>query len=154
MFCRNCGKDIGDAKFCQYCGKPSGEESKNTHWLQNELFIGIKNKIKQIIKGIGQEKLLNLIAWISAIMSIVIRIVNNEIKTVYDFLTQEDYFVVSENGRKYMLIIIVFQIVISLLLYGNAKKERINISKTTIVLFFVSLVIQILATVVKLPAPY
>lgn len=151
MFCKNCGKDIGDAKFCPYCGSQNeGNPNVTVNLSQNYLFTTFKDKIKQI----GQGKLIKLISIISIIINIIIRIVNNEIKVVYNFLAQDDYFVISESGRNYMLFVIALQIIISIFLYQNAKKEQTNISKNVIVLFVISLVIQVLTMVLQLPAPY
>lgn len=151
MFCKNCGKDIGDAKFCQYCGSQNeGNPNVTVNLIQNDLFTTIKDKIKQI----GQGKLIKLISIISILINIIIRIVNNEIKVVYNFLAQDDYLVISESGRNYMLIVIALQTIISLFLYRNARKEETNISKNVIILFVISLVIQVLAMVLQLPAPY
>lgn len=151
MFCKNCGKDIGDAKFCQYCGNQNDSNPNVTvNLIQNDLFATIKDKIKQI----GQVKLIKLTSIISTIINIIIRIVNNEIEVVYNFLAQDDYLVISESGRSYMLIVIALQIIISLFLYRNAKKEQTNISMKVIALFVISLVIQVLAMVLRIPAPY
>ena len=103
MFCKNCRKDIGDAKFCQYCGNQNDSNPNATvNLIQNDLFATIKDKIKQI----GQVKLIKLTSIISTIINIIIRIVNNEIEVVYNFLAQDDYLVISESGRSYMLIVI------------------------------------------------
>lgn len=151
MYCKNCGKDIEDAKFCQYCGKPNNENLNVTvNVIQKDLLTTVKGKIKQI----GQGKLIKLITIIATIINIIIRIVNNEIKVVYSLLSQEDYFVVSEKGRTYMLIIIVLEIITTFCLYKNAKKDKTKISKGTFVLLVFSLIIQILAMLLQLPAPY
>ena len=151
MFCKNCGKDIGDAKFCQYCGY-SNDINPNTtaNPNQNNLFTTIKDGINQI----GYNKLIDFLSMISAIISIAIRIINNEIEVIYYFLAQDDYFVISESGRKYIIIVIALQTIITLFYFLCTKKEQIKNPTQTIVLFIVSLVIQILAMMLRIPAPY
>ena len=151
MFCKNCGKDIGDAKFCQYCGG-SNDSTPNVivNISRNDLFATIKDKIKQI----GQEKLIKVISIVAAAVSIIIRIVHNEIEVVYNFLAQDDYYVVSSTGRIYMLIVMALQVVLSLFLYKSAKNEQVKISKKTIIVFTIFLAIQVLAMILRIPAPY
>ena len=36
MFCKNCGRDIGDAKFCEYCGQPVDAEKEQSDLPPNE----------------------------------------------------------------------------------------------------------------------
>ena len=151
MYCKKCGKDIGEAKFCQYCGNSNDcTVGENVNSPNNDFLTTIKNKIKEI----GHEKLIKLIAFFSVVISVIIRIIHNEIETVYDILVQEDYFVVSDIGRKYMLFMVVVQCVLSAFLYTNAKKEQTIVSKKTVFLFAVSLAVQILAMVLRFPAPY
>lgn len=152
MYCKNCGKDIGDAKFCQYCGSQNeGNPNVTVNLIQNDLFTTIKDKIKQI----GQEVLIKFIAAIAVVINLIIRIANNEIEVVYSItFAQDDYFVVSQSGRNYMLIVCALQIIVSLFLFQNAKKEQNNISKKAIVLFVISLAVQVLAMTLRIPAPY
>ncbi len=103
---------------------------------------------------IGHEKLIKLIAWISTFINLIIRVVKNEIEVVYNFLAQDDYYVVSESGRNYMLLVFALQIILSAFVYRNAKKKEIVVSKKVIVLSVVLLAIQILAMVMRFPAPY
>lgn len=152
VFCKNCGKEIGDAKFCQYCGSSNDHNATVTiNLVQNDLFTTIKEKIMQI----GHEKLIKLIAWISTIINLIIRVVKNEIEVVYSVTyAQDDYYVISESGRNYMLLVIALQIILSVFLYRNAKKKEIAVSKKVIVLSAILLGIQILAMVMRFPAPY
>ena len=151
MYCKNCGKDIGDAKFCQYCGNQNdGNANVTVKLIGSDLFTTIEDKIKQI----GHEKLIKLTLMLSTVINIILRILNNEIEVVYNFLAQDDYYVLSESGRNYILIVIALQIIISLFLYRNAKKAQTLISKKVIVLFVISLVIQVWVMVLRLPAPY
>ncbi len=114
------------------------------------LFTTIKDKISQI----GQNKLVKIITIIITIINMIVRRVNNEIKVVYSFLAQDDYFVVSEKGRTYMLIIIALHILITFCLCKSAKKEERKVSKGTTVLVIFSLIIQVLAMLLQIPAPY
>lgn len=152
MFCQNCGKDMGGAKFCQYCGGSNdAPPSVTVNLIQNDVFTTLRDKIKQI----GQERLIKFIAVMAAVINVIIRIANNEIEVVYSVtFAQDDYLVLSESGRNYMLIVCALQIVISLFLFRNAKKEQTHISKKAIVLFVISLAIQVLAMVLRVPAPY
>ncbi len=153
MFCKNCGKDIGDAKFCQYCG--SSNEEKQTNITVNLIQEDFVKKIKEKIFEIGHEKLLKLTSLIATIISIIVRIAKNEIETVYGVvLTQDDYFVISDIGRKYMIVVILIQLAISVLLYNNAKKAQAIVSKKTLLLVAASIIIQIFAMILRLPAPY
>lgn len=149
MFCKNCGKDIGEARFCQFCGTPSDESNNITvNVVQNDFIKTLGEKIAQI----GQEKLITLIAIISTIINIIIRIANNEIVTVYSLLAQDDYFVISNTGRTYMLLVIVIQIITHILLYNNAKKNQSIVSKKSIALAIILIAIQVFAMLLKLPA--
>lgn len=151
MFCKNCGKDIGEAKFCQYCGSSNDDNTNITVNLVQKDFI---KTVKEKIALIGREKLIKLTAIIAAIINVIIRVANNEIEVVYSLLAQDDYFVVSDTGRKYMLIVIAIQVIVSALLYSNAKKSQIAISKKATILSVVSITVQLFAMLLRLPAPY
>ena len=151
MFCRNCGKDIGDAKFCQYCGKQKDGDSAITIKLVQSDFI--KTAIKRI-DAIGTDKLIASLAAVSAIISIIIRFLNTEILTVYHVFAEDDYFTISKRGRTSILVVVIIQTLISFLLYRNAKKAEGSIAKRSIILFIISLLIQIMAMILKFPAPY
>lgn len=147
MFCKNCGKEIGEAKFCQYCGNQNSDTpTQNDKDLFTRLKVGV-NKI-------GYEKLLKYISLILGIISVIIRFLNNETQTVYNFLAQDDYLVISANGRNYILIALAIQIVLSFFFIKCAKQDNIPIAKKTYILPIVSVVVMILAMVIKLPAPY
>lgn len=147
MFCKNCGKEIGEAKFCQYCGNQNSDTPTQN---DKDLFTRLKVSVNKI----GYEKLLKYISLILGIISVIIRFLNNETQTVYNFLAQDDYLVISANGRNYILIALAIQIVLSFFFIKCAKQDNLPIAKKTYILPIVSVVVMILAMVIKLPAPY
>lgn len=147
MFCKNCGKEIGDAKFCQYCG---GSNSQETLQNKKDWFADLKN----LVAKTGYDKLLKLSSLILGAVSVIIRLLNNEVQTVYHLLAQDDYLIISTNGRNYILIALAIQILLSVFFIECAKKEKAPIAKKTYLLTVASLVIMILAIVLKIPAPY
>lgn len=151
MFCKNCGKDIGEARFCQFCGTASdGNNNITVNIVQNDFIKTFKDKVMQI----GEEKLIKLTAIIATIINVIIRVVNNEIEVVYSLLTQDDYFVISDTGRIYMLMIIAIQIIASVLLYNNARKNQTVVSKKCVILSVTLVAVQIFVMLLRLPAPY
>lgn len=147
MFCKNCGKEIGEAKFCQYCGSQNIDTPNQTG---KDLFADFKNQINKI----GYDKLVKSISLILGIISIIIRFLNNETQTVYHFLAQDDYLIINATGRNYILIALAIQIVLSAFLIKSAKQDKTPIAKKSYILPIVSVVVMILAMVIKLPAPY
>lgn len=147
VFCKNCGKEIGEAKFCQYCGTQNSDTPTQN---DKDLFTRLKVSVNKI----GYEKLLKYISLILGIISVIIRFLNNETQTVYNFLAQDDYLVISANGRNYILIALAIQIVLSFFFIKCAKQDNLPIAKKTYILPIVSVVVMVLAMVIKLPAPY
>lgn len=151
MFCRNCGQEIGDARFCRYCGTAAdGTGNGNTAGNQNNFFASLGNTVKKI--GHGQ-----LCNWLSVVFSgfgIVNRVLNNEIFTEFHILAQDDFLVISENGRTYGMIAVLLHSSLSAWLLWNAKKEQVSVPKKSFIVFALSLVIQVLAMTLRLPAPY
>lgn len=149
MFCKNCGKDIGDAKFCQYCGYCNNGDS-------NSMDLGsFFEKVRLKIKKIGHDRLINIVSLAFALLCLVIRIVNNEIVVVYHtLLVQDDYYAISESAIIYALVLMVVQVIISVFLYSDAKRQKVVIPKSIVVLSIISLLAQILMVFIKVPAPY
>lgn len=147
MFCKNCGKEIGEAKFCQYCGSSNDIGIKS----DKKDFFG---SIKQFIEKTGYDRLIKSTSLILGVISVIIRFLNNETQTVYHFLAQDDYLIISTNGRNYILIALAIQIVLSFFFIKCAKQDNVSIAKKTYILPIVSVVVMILAMVIKLPAPY
>lgn len=147
MFCRNCGKEIGKVNFCQYCGSQNIDTAKQN---EKDSFADLKNRIDKI----DCDKLLKSISLILTAISVLIRFLNNETQTVYHFLAQDDYLIISETGRNCILIVLAIQIALSVILIKCAKKNETLIAKKSYILPIVSVVVMILAIFIKLPAPY
>lgn len=147
MFCRKCGKEIGEVKFCPFCG----EETEMNH--SNAAYKGTAHEVMQKIRNFGQVKLINIISLFSALIGVIVRIKNNEIEVVYSALASDDYFVLSEQGKVAMLWIMAVQILLCGILYYDAKKTS-YIFKSDMVLAIVMLAVQVLAMVLRMPAPY
>ena len=152
MYCRNCGKDIGDSKFCPECGTSSGDAPVNSQSFQ----IGpVVESLKQKVKAFGHEKLFRIISGAAAAVNVAIRLFHNEIETEYSVtFAQDDYFVISEQGRTWMLVCFVVQLLLMGLTWYDAKKENIAVSKKTIILAAGLLLVQVVALMLKFPAPY
>lgn len=88
MFCRKCGKEIGDSNFCSECGEPVNSNSVHTQTVKvNEIFSMLFVKVKEI----GHEKLLKLACALSTVINLIVRITNNSITVVYSALAQDDF---------------------------------------------------------------
>ena len=151
MFCRNCGKEIGDAKFCPHCGQISGIEAPVA---KEEKFSDLLVILKKKIGKIGHERLIRIIACIATVINIIIRITENEIEVVRVALAYDDYYVISEDGKTKMLIVLGIHILAAVLLWYDGKKSSISVSKKTVIISLALLVIQIVAMLLRFPAPY
>lgn len=151
MFCRKCGKEIGDSKFCSECGEPviSNSVHRQTENL-NEIFSTLTRKVKKI----GHEKLLKVVCVLSTVINLIIRITNNSITVVYSALAQDDYYCISEEGKKWTLIVIAIEIALSILFWLDARKNQMPISKIGITFGAIMLLIQLAIAFINVPAPY
>lgn len=150
MFCKNCGKEIGNDKFCQYCGYCNSKSSSSINF---DLTALLKKGEETIVK-FGHDRLLTISSIFFMVVSVIIRIVCNEIEVVYTLFVSDDYYVMSEGGKIFLIVMMVIQVVFSVLLYIHARYKNIVIPAGLIVLFIVSIAIQLLMLFVKFPAPY
>ena len=152
MFCKYCGTELAeDAKFCQSCGKSADSAPQKTaNPAQKVQPAPSQNSTNA--KSYGS--FINLTALCAAMVNIIIRVFHNDIETVRVALALDDYYVVSETGRNYMITAMVVQCILSALLYTVAKTQQVKVSWRACLLTIVSLAIQVTAMLLRLPAPY
>lgn len=151
MYCRKCGKEIEEDSFCKYCGEPALEGMASNEGFS---FSGTLMKIREKIRVFGHEKLINIVSWLTAVVGVVNRFMHNEIEVVYSVLAQDDYFVLAEESRKFAITIIGIQIILCGLLMFDVNKRKIWVGKGMYVTFAITLLIQIAAMMLRIPAPY
>lgn len=149
MYCKNCGKETSDMAFCPHCGT-----AINTDKETDTLVSDSKSGFMKSIKTYGHEKLIRIILCCAAVANIIVRFVNNIVIVEYYVFAQDDYYVLSDTGRTWMLILFAVQLLSSAFLWYDAKKNKIVIAKKTFVLAAVLLAVQIIAYFIKIPAPY
>lgn len=147
MFCSKCGKDIGDAKYCPYCGAKAGST------------IGdVNNQPRSVetsgISQFGHGTLIKLLSVVGTIINLVIRYLNSEIEVVYNLFAQDDYYVLSEDARIWMLLVMAAEILLLFALWHDAKNKKIKISVGSIICFILLLAVQIAVMLLRIPAPY
>jgi len=151
MFCRKCGKEIGNSNFCSECGEPVNCNSvQGQNEKLNEMLFALTEKVKTI----GYEKLLKVVCALSTVINLIIRITNNSITVVYSALASDDYFCISEEGKQWTLIVLAIEIILTILLWLGAKKDKMPITKKGIIFVAVMLVIQLAIAFINVPAPY
>ena len=149
MFCRKCGKEIGDAKFCSFCGEPTEIEAKSDFDINRTAQV-----ILEKVRTFGHVKLSYIISLVCAAIGIWIRIQNNVVEVVYSALASVDYFVLSEQGKTWMLFVIVLQVLFCGIILYDARKTGVDAWRKGVSCAIAMLVVQILAMTLRLPAPY
>lgn len=111
MFCKKCGKDIGDAKFCPWCGQATDEKEKTLSVLADFSFKEGVSVLFKKIEEFGYAKAWNCTTILATIAGLAVRVFSNNIKVKYyegmSWL-QDDYFAISENGRNIIICIMVY----------------------------------------------
>lgn len=151
MYCRNCGKELSEGSFCKYCGEPTqtGSVKKETISFSETL-----TKICDWISVFGHDKLVNIFSWLAAAFGIINRVMHNEVEVVYYFLAQDDYFVLAEEARGTAITVICIHIILCGLLFADVWTKKILINKGAYVSFVITLLIQIMAILLRMPALY
>ena len=151
MYCKKCGKEIEKDSFCKYCGQPAHEGIVKDNGISiSESLMKIREKVRVF----GHEKLVKMVSWFAAVLSVINRFVHNEIEVVYFGLAQDDYFVLAEEHHGFALTIIVIQIILCSLLMLDVWKRKIWVGKGMYVSFVITLLIQVAAMMFRIPAPY
>lgn len=151
MYCRKCGKEIEEDAFCKYCGEAAQKDmSRDNGFSFSETLMKIREKIRVF----GHEKLSNIVSWIAAVLGVANRIMHNEIEVVYSVLAQDDYYVLAEESREFAITIIGIQIILCGLLIYDVNKRKIWVGKGMYISFIITLLIQIVALTLRMPAPY
>ena len=119
MFCRFCGKEINDVKYCPHCGKSVDKASFDADAIKKAAA-----NIKKAALTVGYNKLFMLTAIIGTVINFIVRICCNEITVVRVALVQDDYYRLSGLGRVWTVVIILIQILIYAALWFDAKKGR------------------------------
>lgn len=151
MYCRKCGKDIEEDSFCKYCGEAAQEGMARDEGIS---FSESLMKIREKIRVFGHEKLINIVSWVAAVVGVANRIMHNEIEVVYSVLAQDDYYVLAEESREFAIAIIGIQIILCGLLMYDVNKRKIWVGKGMYVSFVITLLIQMVALMLRIPAPY
>ena len=150
MYCKKCGKDISEMKYCPWCGTPSDEKEG----LNQSDTKGFLTECRKKIKEIGHNKTAIIVAVLGSIINLILRFSNSELNTEYSLFVQDDYYALSESGQTWMLILMALQIAGVIFLWYDGKKSADELSTKSYVLFAVLLAVQLLAFFLKIPAPY
>lgn len=154
MFCRNCGKDIGDSKFCPNCGQSAALETPAAPTGNTP------DSLIKKIRVIGHGRLMTLPSLAATAISIVIRLCNNELETVYSMLSSDDYFVLAESARGWILALMGLQILWDAFLLYDYKREAdefpmaCDFPTGSVIGAIFLLAVQAAAMLLRFPAPY
>ncbi len=152
MFCKFCGKEINEnVSYCQYCGGDIKGENKPSS------SINIENNIanyKLLLKKLNFAKIISIFSILFFVLSIIIRFTSQEIITVQHFLAYDDYYVLSSNGRFWMIFFIFIQsVVLFACNYFGKKYDKAVKMKNNIFPLF-AIIMEIILVFLKIPAPY
>ena len=150
MYCRNCGKEIEDDSFCKYCGEPTQAGASRNDFSFSTLLMEIREKIRVF----GHDKLISIFSWLAAAVSIVNRVKHKEIETILVGTAVDDYFVLSGDGRSLANAVLWAYILLCGLLLADVWKMKIWMGKGTYVILVISLLVQLAAMWLRIPAPY
>ena len=151
MYCRKCGKEIEEDSFCKYCGEPAqGGKTKGEDFSFSEVLTKLREKIRVF----GHERLIKAVSWIAAAVGVVNRFMHNEVEVEYSLLAQDDFFVLAEESRGFATTIMVIHIILCGLLIYDVRKKDIWVGKSMYIIFVITLLIQIAAMMLRVPAPY
>ena len=173
MFCRFCGKEIENVKYCPHCGKSVDKVSLNADTVNKAVA-----NVKKTALAVGYNRLFMLTSVIGTVVNVIIRICNNEITTVRVALAQDDYYRLSGPGRVWSVVIVLIQLLIYAALWYDTKKrvnrssvseddhlktelngketgsESCEIAKKSYIIAGILLVIQVAVMLISIPAPY
>lgn len=153
MFCRACGKEIrDDAIFCPYCGHKEREKTGKIEL--NVDFSGIVQKGKQLIDKVGVVKLVNALSVTVGGINLLIRVFSNQVVTEYVALAQDDYYVLTDAGRNWMIVIMVLYAALCGGLLYHENKRGIKINNQSAFTVVGVLVLSIILISLRIPAPY
>ena len=146
MFCTNCGKEIGEVKFCSYCGAPVKTAKKSNESAQSRL-----QEFRENVRIYGHARITNIISVVCAVLAILIRWTNTaeEIGWV-TAVGLGTFYVISEQGKTWLTYLIALQVVSSGVVLLDAKKADIGIPKSTWFFAIATLAIEILAIKLRL----
>lgn len=149
MYCRNCGKEIGEDSFCKFCGEPTQAGAARKDKIN---FMEHFESVREKIRVFGHDRLIHILSWLAAAVGVINRFMHNEIETVYVALAQDDYYVLAAESSGFAQTIIWIQVVICGLLCADVWSRKIWISKGAYVSFVVTLLIQLGALLLRIPA--
>lgn len=153
MFCRSCGKEIReDANFCPHCGhRERGDMQKAAVQIN---VTGMMQKINALIGKIGFSKLVAILSSVTAVVNVLIRICSNEIVTEYSLLAQDDFLVITDAGRTWILVITALYAIMSVGMLYLRKKEGEALEHKSLLIMAAAVVVSLLVLFLRIPAPY
>lgn len=154
MFCKHCGKDIGDAKFCPYCGKTDNEPTTTPSAVQ----INIP-ALRWGWKDTNPSKAIGITGFGAMVINIILRLYHSTKVPYYTDIINQYYWhqpdgyknVLSASGKPWMIGVMVLQAVITVFFFYQASIHKKRVSGKAIVGALAFLAVQILAMLIVLP---
>ena len=152
MFCKFCGKEINEnVSYCQHCGGDIKGENKPSSGINTENFI---NNFKSLVEKLNFAKFISIFSILFFVMSIIIRFTSQEVITVQHFLAYDDYYVLSSNGRFWIIFFIIIQSVVLFACNHFGKKYDKAVKFKNNIFSIIAIIIEIILVFLKIPAPY
>ena len=149
MFCPKCGKELTDsANFCSSCGY---KINSNCNY---SIYERISILLDALFKKYEANWIIKKIAAISTLLSIAIRIVCNEVYTVYSLLAQDDWFVISDSGKRLIIAVNIVTILLYAGIVAYGKTKGFHTEKKSLIAAIVGIAISVLCMLFRIPAPY
>lgn len=152
MFCTNCGKEMNpNGKFCLHCGHKLDDDTaipQNVP-VQNNAPVTFWGNLCQF----SIDYIVSVLTTVATIINAVIVFVHNEIYTQYELLYQEDWIVLSEQGKELIYTVTGIYALVSILMMFFMSRQQSPKTSTVIKMVIFSAIFIIL-TSFKVPAPY
>ena len=152
MFCKFCGKEISEnSQFCQYCGNNlNGEKQIFSSDVKGSLI----EYSRKFADKFDINKVLIVFMSIFSILSIIVRFTMQKVTTVLYGIAYDDYYIISSNGRAWIIAFIIIQSVGLFLLYFLGVKFKKVMKITSFVISVFAIAIEIFLIFARFPAPY
>lgn len=149
MFCPKCGQEINDGtNFCPNCGfDRNGIRS-------NGIAGTVMEKLDAIFNRYDSGWIIKRISIILTVVSVVLRVIFNEITTQYYALAQDDYFAISDTGKSLIIALCIAAALLSVGIFFYCKIRNLSVENKSLIPAAVGILLSILFVIIRIPAPW